>query len=189
MQAPMFFWATMTAPVVLAVLLNAWVTAGLISLAFMAGLMTSMVVYRCLFHPLNQFPGPPLARVSKLYHAYQCLTQNSYEILAQWHAQYGPAVRVGKLVWCLSIPISRASNVVKQGRMKFLSLIPVPRMQSMECTVLALKPLGMRWETQWSLCIQYGQGVSMMNDVASGIRVFHQRVCMGVAQGKLVIAR
>lgn len=63
---------------------------------FYAALLASMGVYRFAFHPLARFPGPRLARLSKLYHVYMCSRENNYVVLARLHEQYGPVVRVGK---------------------------------------------------------------------------------------------
>lgn len=64
--------------------------------SFWLSLWTSMVVYRALFHPLNRFPGPVAARITKLYHAYQVTKTNNFELMQELHAEYGPFVRVGK---------------------------------------------------------------------------------------------
>lgn len=69
-------------------------TATLFS-CFHASLFTSILVYRYFFHPLRRFPGPTLAKLSKLYHFRLCLRENNCIILAKWHARYGPIVRVG----------------------------------------------------------------------------------------------
>lgn len=66
--------------------------------SFFVGLFASIVTYRLFFHQLRRFPGPRLARVSKLYHAYRCGQTNNYQLLAGLHQTYGPIVRVGKIM-------------------------------------------------------------------------------------------
>jgi len=63
-------------------------------LALIVGGITSLGVYRLLLHPLASFPGPKLAAVTSLYHAYydvyadgQLLTK-----LKELHEQYGASV-------------------------------------------------------------------------------------------------
>lgn len=69
--------------------------AGSFFSCFYAALFTSITVYRFAFHPLRKFPGPRLARLSKLYHVYLCNRENNYVALTRLHEQYGPVVRVG----------------------------------------------------------------------------------------------
>lgn len=59
-------------------------------------LCTSILIYRAFFHPLQRFPGPPLAKLSKFYHASRLLGFDNYRVLAAWHDQYGDVVRTGK---------------------------------------------------------------------------------------------
>jgi tryprostatin B 6-hydroxylase len=44
-----------------------------ITSSFFAALFTSMVVYRLFFHCLRRYPGPVLARMTKMWHFYHCL--------------------------------------------------------------------------------------------------------------------
>ena len=55
-------------------------------------LFTSMTVYRVFFHRLRQFPGPPLAPVSKLYHVSHVLDAKQYLFLDKLRGQYGDYV-------------------------------------------------------------------------------------------------
>ncbi|KLO13578.1 cytochrome P450 [Schizopora paradoxa] len=59
-------------------------------------LSTSIVAYRLSpLHPLYEFPGPRLARVSKLYGAWISATGKQHSILKRFHDEYGPIVRTG----------------------------------------------------------------------------------------------
>ncbi|KAM0075253.1 hypothetical protein ACKRZS_012707 [Fusarium odoratissimum] len=60
------------------------------------GLLTSILCYRMIFHPLNKFPGPLRARISNFYPTY-LTTKNAhlYEEVEQLHQKYGDFVRLG----------------------------------------------------------------------------------------------
>ena len=64
--------------------------------AFTLSLWTSILVHRVFFHRLNKFPGPPLAKLSKFYHALSLLGFDNYRVLAKWHDRYGDIVRTGE---------------------------------------------------------------------------------------------
>lgn len=66
------------------------------SLAYFVGLFGSIVTYRLLFHRLRHFPGPRLAAVSKLWHAWQCRDYKNHMLMAKLHERYADFVRVGK---------------------------------------------------------------------------------------------
>ena len=62
-----------------------------------AGLCMSILVYRWQFHPLRRFPGPPKARLSNAYIMWKSAkSTNAFEMVADYHQQYGDFVRVGK---------------------------------------------------------------------------------------------
>jgi|SRR5450432_1789911 hypothetical protein len=67
-------------------------------LSFFGALYTSMITYRVFFHRLNKFPGPFMAKISKLYHVY-LVTPKSHNhlVLDQMYRKYGPFVRTGQL--------------------------------------------------------------------------------------------
>lgn len=56
----------------------------------------STVVYRRLFHPLAQIPGPFLPAVTRLYIWYWNVLQDGhfYRKIEELHARYGPVVRI-----------------------------------------------------------------------------------------------
>lgn len=63
--------------------------------SYAAALFSSMIIYRVFFHRLRPFPGPPLAKLSKLWHMSQVLDAKQYLFLDSLHAQYGDYVRTG----------------------------------------------------------------------------------------------
>lgn len=65
--------------------------------AVLAGIYTSILVYRALFHRLNRFPGPLPARISNAYvTALKMKKMHLYDDVRQLHKKYGDVVRIGK---------------------------------------------------------------------------------------------
>lgn len=52
------------------------------------------IIYNIYFHPLHSFPGPFLARATRLYSAYIRAAGLSERKSLQWHNQYGGIVRI-----------------------------------------------------------------------------------------------
>lgn len=48
------------------------------------------------FHPLSKFPGPALAKTSKLWASYHCATGDMHRCFKSLHERYGDVVRVGR---------------------------------------------------------------------------------------------
>lgn len=66
-----------------------------------AGIFSSMLVYRAFFHRLNRFPGPFMARLSNLYVTSLSISKfRLFEEVQQLHRQYGDIVRIGKTLPC-----------------------------------------------------------------------------------------
>ena len=65
---------------------------------FAVCLFISMITYRHLFHPLRHFPGPKLARTSKLWHVAQCLDSKNHLLMERLYETYGSFVRTGMCV-------------------------------------------------------------------------------------------
>lgn len=51
-------------------------------------------VYNVCFHPLRNYPGPLLARATRLYHMYYDLAGVQHLKQKEWHDKYGEVVRV-----------------------------------------------------------------------------------------------
>lgn len=64
--------------------------------AYALGLFASMATYRLFFHRLRHFPGPYLAKLTKLWHTWHVLDGKQYLLLDALHKQYGDFVRTGK---------------------------------------------------------------------------------------------
>lgn len=67
----------------------------LLVLSHFMGLFLSMIVYRVFFHRLRHFPGPVMAKVSKLYGLWMSRGAQYYLEVEKLHDKYGDIVRVG----------------------------------------------------------------------------------------------
>ncbi|KAF6830347.1 cytochrome p450 [Colletotrichum plurivorum] len=77
-------------------LLDACKAAGTIMGTAVAGIYASMLIYRGLFHRLNRFPGPFMARFSNLYVTFKIWNRmHLHEEVRRLHEKYGDVVRVG----------------------------------------------------------------------------------------------
>ncbi|KAI9677985.1 MAG: hypothetical protein M1822_008093 [Bathelium mastoideum] len=74
-------------------------SAGMASLVlftcYCMGMFTSIAIYRIFFHRLRVFNGPPLAKVTKLWHVWHCLDRRNFLVLEKVHQKYGDFVRTG----------------------------------------------------------------------------------------------
>lgn len=85
--------------------------AQLIPIAFyLAGLYTSLITYRLVFHPLNKFPGPIGARISNFWLSAQLKDGDAFRKIQNLHQKYGDFVRVGSSD--LSITHPKAVSVI-----------------------------------------------------------------------------
>jgi hypothetical protein len=62
---------------------------------FCISLFASIVIYRLFFHRLRGFPGPILAKASKLWHVIHCLDSKNHLLMDRLHQEYGDFVRTG----------------------------------------------------------------------------------------------
>jgi len=63
-----------------------------------AGIFTSMLIYRAFFHRLARYPGPFAARLSNFWITSRSMKKlHLYEEVQQLHRAFGDYVRVGKL--------------------------------------------------------------------------------------------
>jgi peptidoglycan/LPS O-acetylase OafA/YrhL len=69
-----------------------------IVLSYYTALWTSILVYRTFFHRLRNFPGPFMARTSKLWHVWILRDKlDNFRQLDEMHKVYGDFVRTGKM--------------------------------------------------------------------------------------------
>lgn len=81
------------------------------AVAAVAGLFSSILVYRAFFHRLGHFPGPFPARLSTLYMTYFSATRGQiYRDVQALHGKYGDYVRVGPQE--ISIADPKAFNAI-----------------------------------------------------------------------------
>lgn len=74
---------------------DALVLSSLVASVYVSALFTSILIYRAFFHRLRNFPGPPLAKLSKFYHAYKVRDFQQCIWLHDVHKKYGDFVRTG----------------------------------------------------------------------------------------------
>ncbi|KAI0400729.1 cytochrome P450 [Xylaria palmicola] len=77
---------------------NLGITVGFITRvagSYLGGLSGSIILYRKYFHRLRNFPGPPLAATTKLWHVWKCFGKSNHLLLEELFKEYGPIVRTG----------------------------------------------------------------------------------------------
>lgn len=67
----------------------------LLATFYFTGLYLSLVVYRLFFNPLNRFPGPYGARLSKFDFVFRLTKMDGHHKLYAMHQKYGKFVRIG----------------------------------------------------------------------------------------------
>jgi hypothetical protein len=60
----------------------------------LAGIFSSVLVYRLVFNPLNKFPGPFFARISKFDSVFRNTNFDGHIQLLKLHQKYGRFVRL-----------------------------------------------------------------------------------------------
>ncbi|KAL8867677.1 MAG: hypothetical protein Q9174_005507, partial [Haloplaca sp. 1 TL-2023] len=77
-----------------------------------------ITIYRLIFHPLSNFPGPKLAAATRLYEAYYDILQGGKYIfhIGELHKKYGPIVRISPHELHINDPIYHASLYSHTGR-------------------------------------------------------------------------
>lgn len=79
--------------------LGAFARASLCASSFNIGLLTSIGIYRSLFHRCRKFPGPFSAKLTRFYAAkLSAKDVQYYKELAKMHCIYGDFVRTGELL-------------------------------------------------------------------------------------------
>ncbi len=63
--------------------------------SYCATLFSSVIIYRAFFHPLKNYPGPKLAKITKLWHVFKISSLDNYRQIDRLHTQYGDFVRTG----------------------------------------------------------------------------------------------
>nr|BAL05147.1 cytochrome P450 [Phanerodontia chrysosporium] len=63
---------------------------------YFAALLVSITLYRISpFHPIARYPGPLLAKISKIYHVSKIWSGKQHVYLQRLHEKYGDIVRIG----------------------------------------------------------------------------------------------
>ncbi|CAO2647542.1 Nn.00g084640.m01.CDS01 [Neocucurbitaria sp. VM-36] len=66
----------------------------LLFLALLTAFLSYIAIYRIYFHPLSKVPGPPLARITKLWLVWHVRKRESHLFFPSLHKRYGPLVRI-----------------------------------------------------------------------------------------------
>ncbi|KAL8675594.1 MAG: hypothetical protein Q9168_000106 [Polycauliona sp. 1 TL-2023] len=78
--------------------------------SYFVGLYSSLMLYRSIFHPLNKFPGPFAARLSKFWLSAHVKNRAAFRTIHRLHEEYGDFVRVGPSD--LSVAHPSATNAI-----------------------------------------------------------------------------
>jgi cytochrome P450 len=62
---------------------------------YLAGIFTSLIAYRLLFHPLRKFPGPIDLKISALSLVWRVRHYDANQRVQDLHKKYGNFVRIG----------------------------------------------------------------------------------------------
>lgn len=87
---------------------SSFLEAMLVFSGYLTTLLMSIAVYRLYYHRLSRagFPGPRLARTTKIWHAWACRDSKNFLVLDELARQYGDFVRTGEMP-----PISATKHV------------------------------------------------------------------------------
>ncbi|PYI04296.1 L-ornithine-N5-monooxygenase [Aspergillus sclerotiicarbonarius CBS 121057] len=90
--------------------IDALATVSLHAISYLVGVFGSLLVYRLVFNPLADFPGPWAARISSLWLPLQLRNNNRHIKLVELHDKYGPYVQTGPAD--LSITDPKANDII-----------------------------------------------------------------------------
>ena len=76
-------------------LLHSVIHGSALALSYLAGIYTSLLIYRVSLGPLRAFPGPLGAKVSNLWLSLQLANHDAYQKVAKLHRDHGDFVRIG----------------------------------------------------------------------------------------------
>ena len=142
----------------------AWKLVTIVFASFVGSLWTSMLVYRAFFHRLHSYPGPFMAKLTKMWHVSILTHFDSYKQLDKLHSKYGEYVRIGKF---------RLLNGDVFAEIQALpsfpsSILPLWN-QSLALVPRAQRLHGMTWASRSCLCTNAAIEVSTTSDVERGI--------------------
>lgn len=75
---------------------KAQLNASIIVSTYGVALFCSILIYRLFFHSLRKFPGPNMAKVSKLWNVLKILHSTNFRLMEDMRQSYGDFVRTGK---------------------------------------------------------------------------------------------
>ena len=99
---------------------------------YLGTLLCSIVLYRLSpFHPLAEYPGPVLCKISKLYSAWISLGGKQHFHYRRLHEKYGDVVRVG----AAGLTHLEGASILHAPLQDPTSLPSSPRTRSSHCSV------------------------------------------------------
>lgn len=88
---------------------------------YISAVSSSTIFYRLSpLHPLSRYPGPVLARISKLWMLNVVRSGRRHVVLKQLHDRYGPHVRIGKSKVVIRLPLPFVELACRSKRAIFL---------------------------------------------------------------------
>ncbi|KAI2642491.1 cytochrome P450 monooxygenase-like protein [Xylaria nigripes] len=74
---------------------EAFSSLAIITSSYLAGLLSSMTIYRLYFHRISSFRGPTIAAITKLWHVWNVRASTNHLFLLKMYEEYGTIVRTG----------------------------------------------------------------------------------------------
>ena len=75
-------------------------------LSYWGLILAFTAIYRLSpFHPLAKYPGPTLAKLSKVYWCYLTMRDHPFRVAKHWHDKCGDVVRIGKYTFGCDVTI------------------------------------------------------------------------------------
>ena len=102
-----------------------WISCTVALLQHWAAILTLIFMYRIsALHPLATYPGPFLAKLSKLWMAYMSSRGKAHEVVRRLHIQYGEVVRIGEYRCGVSFILGVLTHTKDQMSCRFV--VPMP---------------------------------------------------------------
>lgn len=99
----------------------------LVYVLYFLSLIASIAVYRLSpLHPLANYPGPVLCKLTKLWTVYISYGGQLHRYYKNLHDRYGPIVRVGASYFLLLLPNLRSNLVLGPNELSIIDKDSIP---------------------------------------------------------------